>query len=80
MDLNDWLGTVGVSILLIAFGANLMGRMDHHSHIYQGLNAVGAAVLAIVAWRMQFMPFVVLETIWALVSLAVMVRIIPIRN
>lgn len=80
MDLNDWLGTLGVLILLVAFMLNLMGRMDHHSHAYQGLNAVGAAVLGIVAWRIQFMPFVVLEVIWVAVSLGVMLRIIPIRN
>ena len=80
MDMNDWLGTMGVSILLIAFALNLMGRMDHHSRAYQCLNAVGAAILGIVAIRMQFMPLVVLEFVWAAFSIAVLLRIVPIRN
>jgi len=70
MTIDDWLGTVGVSILLIAFALNLMGRLDHGSKTYQGLNVLGAGVLALVAWRIEFMPFLVLELVWMAVSMA----------
>ncbi len=79
MLLDDWLGTLGVFILLVAFALNLLGRLDHRSRTYQGLNVVGAAVLGIVAWRIEFMPFVVLEAVWVGVSLLVFFHLIKPR-
>ncbi len=72
MPLTDWLGTLGGSILLIAFALNLMGRLPHESRTYQGLNFLGAMVLMVVAVRLDFLPFIVLEGVWAGVSLLAM--------
>ncbi len=66
----EFVGSVGVALLLGAFFANLMGWLDARSRVYQGLNAVGAGVAAYASWGIGFMPFVVLEGTWCLVALA----------
>ena len=80
MTIEDWFGTLGVSLLLIAFALNLLGRLDHTSRTYQGLNALGAGILAWVAWRIDFMPFVVLEAVWVAVSLLAFFQLIKPRS
>lgn len=79
MLLVDWLGTLGVSLLLIGFLGNLFGKLDHHDRLYQGLNAAGAGVLMIVSMMLDFIPFIVLEGIWMVIALLTMFRIIKLR-
>ena len=55
------IGSVGVTLLLLAFLANLAGRLEARSKLYQGLNAVGAGLAAYASYGIGFMPFVVLE-------------------
>ncbi len=79
MTLEDWSGTLGVSVLLIAFALNLLGFLDHKSRAYQGANALGAGILAWVAWRIEFMPFFVLELVWCMVSLLALFSLVKPR-
>ena len=67
------IGSIGVAMLLAAFFANLMGWLASSSKLYQGLNAVGAAVAAYASYGIGFMPFVVLEGTWCVVALASLV-------
>lgn len=73
-SLADWLGAAGVGLLLLAFAANLLGRLPHGSRAYQGLNALGAAMACTAAALIGFIPFVVLEGTWALVALVALLR------
>jgi hypothetical protein len=70
----EWIGSIGVSLLLGAFFANLMGLLHAGSRLYQGLNAVGAGVAAYASWGIGFMPFVVLEGTWCAVALYSLTR------
>ena len=74
MSMADWLGSAGVGLLLLAFALNLVGRLARRSRVYQGLNAVGAALACAAAALIGFYPFVVLEGTWALVSVAALLR------
>ncbi|MEP6342855.1 MAG: hypothetical protein ABJ275_06020 [Maricaulaceae bacterium] len=65
----DLLASIGVAILLVAFFANLVGWMSSKSKPYLLLNAVGAGMAAYASWAIDFMPFVVLEGTWCVVSL-----------
>ena len=65
----DLLASIGVAILLAAFFANLVGWMSSKSKPYLLLNAVGAGMAAYASWGLNFMPFVVLEGTWCIVSL-----------
>ena len=74
MSTADWLGSVGVGLLLLAFALNLAGRMERQSRTYQVMNALGASLACAAAALIGFYPFVVLEGTWALVSLAALLR------
>lgn len=70
----EWLGSVGVALLLLAFVLNLTGRLAHEARAYQGLNLVGAGLAATASWWIGFVPFVVLEVVWAGVAGVALVR------
>ena len=64
----DWIGSTGVALLLLAFALNLTGRLRHESLTYPSMNAAGAGLAAYAAWLIDYMPFVVLEGTWMVVS------------
>ncbi len=68
MTLSDILGTLGVGILLIAFVLNQRRTISEHSRAFLAMNLVGALICGYSAWLVRFMPFVVLETVWATVA------------
>lgn len=69
MSTSDILATAGVSILLIAFLLQILKVINVESNSYSLMNLVGAALAGISAWMISFMPFVVLESVWVVVSL-----------
>jgi len=74
MDVMDWIGSVGVALLLGAFFANLVGWLHAQARPYQALNVLGAGLAAYASYGIGFMPFVVLEGTWCLVALISLVR------
>lgn len=67
--LGQALQVVGALLILVAFAAAQLGRLDQLSYLYLLLNLVGSAILAYLALETQQWGFVLLETVWALVSL-----------
>ena len=63
-------GTVGVATLLAAFVFNLAGVLGSGSHLYHAFNVIGAGLSTFASALIGFLPFVVLETVWALAALA----------
>lgn len=68
MNINDIIGFIGVSILLIAFLLNLAGRLSQKSIGYILLNIVGAGLACLASVLIDYIPFVMLEGTWTLVS------------
>ena len=69
MDISNILGTIGVTLLLLAYFLHLRNIISNKSNIYISLNFFGAAIACISSVLLEFYPFVVLEGIWAVVSL-----------
>lgn len=70
----DAFGTVGLLLLLGAFAANALGRLAASSRVYQGMNALGGAVLAVYAFATRAWVFLPLEVVWAAVATFTLVR------
>jgi len=66
MSASDFIATIGVSILLVAFVLNQRVLLSEHSPWFLLMNMLGAALCGYAAWLVRFMPFVVLETIWSI--------------
>jgi len=60
---------VGALLILSAFAAMQLGAMDPRSRVYLVLNLAGSAVLAVLALDERQWGFLLLETVWAAVSL-----------
>lgn len=76
----DWVGAAGVSLLLIAFAMNVFGMLDRQSFTFSLLNMVGAGVAGYASWLISYLPFVILEGTWCLVSLVAMIAAIQRRS
>lgn len=68
LNLNDWIGFTGVAILLLAFLLNLLKKISSGSLSYILMNIVGAGLACLASWLIHYIPFVILEGVWTLVS------------
>lgn len=59
---------VGALLILAAFTAVQVERMRPDSRLYLALNLVGSAILAVLALDASQWGFVLLESVWAIVS------------
>jgi hypothetical protein len=59
---------VGALLILAAFAAVQFDRMRPDSRLYLTLNLLGSAILAVLAVAASQWGFVLLETVWAIVS------------
>ena len=65
MSLASTGSVVGGALILTAFLALQLGRVDANDRRYLALNTVGAAVLVASALLAQLWGFVVLNVVWA---------------
>jgi hypothetical protein len=68
MTYNDWMGTIGVGLVLLAYFFNTIKMIPENGKLFFILNVVGGALSCYAAVLINFMPFVVLEAIWTVVS------------
>jgi hypothetical protein len=68
------IGSAGVALLLLAFLLNLFRMLQTDGYAYTLLNLAGASLAGYSSYLIDFMPFVVLEAVWAGVAAAGLVR------
>ncbi len=68
LNFSDWTGFTGVAILLLAFLLNLLKKISSNSLPYILMNIIGAGLACLASWMINYVPFVILEATWTLVS------------
>lgn len=63
------IGTIGATLILIAFLLVQLNKLDVHSFIYNVINFIGSILLIIYAVLGMSYPFIILNSVWALFSL-----------
>ena len=66
---------VGALLILMAYAGAQFGALNQRSRLYLALNLFGSAVLTLLAWREEQWGFLLLEGVWALVSLWGLVQV-----
>ncbi|MFK3980326.1 hypothetical protein ACI2K4_08090 [Micromonospora sp. NPDC050397] len=69
MTTIDLIEVLGALLILAAFAATQLRRMDPHSVRYLVLNTLGAGILAVIAAVERSWGFLLLEGTWTVVSL-----------
>jgi hypothetical protein len=77
MNFSTITGSIGVTLLLIAFLLNLFKIISTESKIYTLLNIIGAGISCYASALIHYMPFVILEATWCLVALIALVKNTP---
>jgi len=76
MNYNDWIGFIGVSILLVAFFLNLSNKLHKDSYAYILMNIFGAGIACFASVLINYIPFVVLEACWTVVSVIALIGVV----
>lgn len=74
LSVNDYIGFTGVFILLIAYLLNLAGKLSKNSLLYILLNLFGAGMACVASYLIHYIPFVILEGTWTVVSLGALIN------
>ena len=78
MNTIDWLGFIGVFLILLAYILNEIGKITNKSLSFILLNLIGASIACLASVLLNYMPFIILEGIWAFVSLNSLIKYIKI--
>lgn len=65
----DWIGFIGTFFILVAYFLNLNGKLKNDDLLYMVLNLIGAILALTASILLNYIPFIILETVWSLVSL-----------
>ena len=65
---------IGAMLILSAYVGHQMKWMDSRRAGYNILNAIGSGILAYIAFHPFQIGFVVLESVWALISIYALLR------
>ena len=74
MSFSVFVGSLGVSLLLVAFLLNLFRYIRQDSYIYIFLNIIGAGISCYASFLIRYWPFVILEGAWCLAAVAALLR------
>ena len=80
MNLVDWIGFIGVFLILLAYFLQTIRRIEATSIYYILLNLFGAILACSASVLLKYIPFIILEGAWAIVSLFSLFKILKRNN
>lgn len=69
MAYNDVIGTIGVGLILVAYFLNLRRLIPKEGVLFFVLNIIGASLACYASILIYYVPFIILEGAWVLVSI-----------
>jgi hypothetical protein len=69
MQYNDIIGTLGVGLILLAYFLETAGLLENNGRAFYVMNIIGAALACYASLLINYLPFVILEGTWVLVSI-----------
>lgn len=69
MSATDWIGTIGVFQILLAYFLNITSKVSIKQLSFILLNLIGAGMACLASILLNYWPFIILEGIWTLVSI-----------
>ena len=79
MAYNDIVGTVGVGLILLAYFLATGKLIAGDGKLFYVLNIIGAGLACYASYLIGFLPFVILEATWVLVSLYGLMKAMKIK-
>lgn len=79
MGYNDWIGTIGVGLILLAYFMNTAKLLPADGKLFFVLNIIGAATACYASFLIDYWPFVILEGTWTLVSIYGLMKAMKIK-
>ena len=74
MNTTDWIGFIGVFLILLAYILNITGKVANKHLAFILLNLIGASLACLASILLNYWPFIILESVWALVSLFALIK------
>lgn len=74
MNFTDWIGSIGVFLILLAYILNVFSLIKNYDLSFILLNLIGASLACYASVLMEYIPFIILEAVWAFVSLLSLIK------
>lgn len=74
MNITDSIGFIGVFQILVAYTLNVSGKLEKNSLTFILLNLFGALLACLASIMMKYIPFIILEGVWTIVSLIALIK------
>jgi hypothetical protein len=70
MNNNDIVGTIGVGLILLAYFLNTFSLIPKDGTLFFMINILGAGLACYASVLINYVPFIILEGVWCIVSIA----------
>jgi hypothetical protein len=74
-NINDLLGFTGVAILLAAYLLHQLNKLSKDGYTYILMNIAGAGLACFASYLIKYLPFIILEATWMMVSVIALLRL-----
>jgi len=79
MNYESIIGVIGVGLILMAFFLHTANFIENNGKLYYVMNIFGAALACYASFLIAYLPFVILEGVWTLVSIYGLMRAMKIK-
>ena len=80
MTLTDWIGSLGVFLILLAYFLSVIGKLNVGGLAFICMNIVGAGMACLASIMLDYLPFIILEGAWTAVSILSLVKHLKARK